>query len=72
MFKDLEPYFINVYNSANHIIEYKKGNLSDTTDLKQTIKTLLDNETIFLGKMDNIVFQYDAEARAKVATLEQA
>ncbi len=71
MFKDLEPYFMNVYNSANHIIEYKKGNLSDTTDLKQTLKTLLDNETIFLGKMDNIVFQYDAEARAKIATLSK-
>lgn len=69
MFKDLEPYFSSVYNSANHIIEYKKGNLSDTTDLSQTLKTLLDNETIFLQKMDNIVFQYDAEAREKVATL---
>ena len=69
MFKDLEPYFSSVYNSANHIIEYKKGNLSDTTDLSQTLKTLLDNETIFLQKMDNIVFQYDAEAWEKVATL---
>ncbi len=71
MFKDLEPYFINVYNSANHIIEYKKGNLSDTTDLQRTLKILLDNETIFLQKMDHIVFQYDAEAREKVATLSQ-
>src|SRR5688572_3042333 len=71
MFKDLEPYFTSVYNSANHIIDYKTGKLSDTTDLQQTIKTLLDNETIFLQKMDHIVFQYDAEAREKVATLSQ-
>ena len=71
MFKDLEPYFINVYNSANHIIEYKSGNLSDTIDLQQTIKTLLDNETTFLEKMDRIVFQYDSEAREKVATLSK-
>jgi signal transduction histidine kinase len=71
MFKDLEPYFINVYNSANRIIEYKRGNLSDTTDLQQTIKTLLDNETTFLEKMDRIVFQYDSEAREKVATLSK-
>jgi signal transduction histidine kinase len=71
MFKDLEPYFTSVYNSANHIIDYKKGKLSDTTDLQQTIKTLLDNETIFLEKMDHIVFQYDAEAREKVAMLSQ-
>ena len=71
MFKDLEPYFTNVYNSANHIIEYKKGNLSDTTDLRKTLKTLLDNETIFLQKMDHIVFQYDAEARERVSTLSK-
>lgn len=71
MFVDLEPYFINVYNSAHHIISYKKGDLSDTSDLHQTLKTLLDNETIFLEKMDHIVFQYDAEAREKVATLSK-
>ncbi|HZB13971.1 MAG TPA: ATP-binding protein [Chryseolinea sp.] len=71
MFRDLEPYFKNVYNSANHIIEYKKGNLSDTIDLRNTLTTLLDNEAIFLKKMDKIVFQYDAEAREKVSTLSK-
>lgn len=69
MFKDLEPYFTNVYNSAHHIIEYKKGTASDTANLQGALKTLLDNETIFLQKMDQIVFQYDAEAREKVSTL---
>ena len=71
MFKDLEPYFTNMFNSALHIIEYKKGNLSDTTDLRQTLNTLLGSETIFLQKMDQIVFQYDAEAREKIATLSR-
>lgn len=71
MFKDLEPYFINVYSSANRIIEYKKSNGSDAADLQQVLTTLLDNETIFLQKMDQVVFQYDAEARDKVATLSK-
>ena len=72
MFQDLEPYFKNVYNSTNHIIEYKKGNVSDTIDLRNTLRTLLDNEAIFLQKMDKIVFQYDAEARQKVRSRRRA
>jgi two-component system sensor histidine kinase DegS len=71
MFKELDPYFQNVYNSAKEIIEYKKQNKKDTTELQQAIKTLLDNEFIFLGKMDQIVFQYDLEARTKVSTLSK-
>src|SRR5205085_11971095 len=35
------------------------------------LRTLLDNEFIFLKKMDQIVFQYDSEARSKVSTLSQ-
>lgn len=71
MFREMEPYFLNVYNSANHIIEYKKGNPTDPADLRQAIDNLLVNEKIFLQKMDEIVFQYDKEAREKVATLSQ-
>jgi signal transduction histidine kinase len=71
MFKDLDPYFQNVYKSASHIIEYKKGHRLDTPEVQEAIKTLLDNEFIFLTKMDQIVFQYDLEAREKVATLSK-
>jgi two-component system sensor histidine kinase DegS len=69
MFKDIDPYFQNVYRSANEIIEYKKQNQRDTAALHQALKVLLDNEFVFLGKMDQIVFQYDLEARTKVSTL---
>lgn len=71
MFKDLDPYFQSVYKSANEIIKYKKGLTSDTVALRQSMKTLLDNETVFLEKMDRIVFQYDQEARQKVAMLSK-
>jgi two-component system sensor histidine kinase DegS len=71
MFQDLDPYFQNVYNSAREIIAFKSGNSKDTVVLQNAVKTLLDNEFIFLQKMDRIVFQYDAEARSKVATLSK-
>ncbi len=69
MFRDIDPYFQNVYSSAKKIIAIKSKNNSDTVGLSNAVKTLLDNEFIFLQKMDRIVFQYDTEARSKVATL---
>jgi signal transduction histidine kinase len=70
-FKDLEPYFQNVYNSAGEIIKYKAGEASDTLNLHRALRVLLDNETVFLQKMDDIVFQYDQEARQKVSMLSK-
>jgi two-component system, NarL family, sensor histidine kinase DegS len=69
MFKELDPYFQNIYSSVTHIIEYKKGQRADTVALHGAMRTLLDNEFVFLKKMDEIVFQYDSEARSKVSTL---
>jgi two-component system, NarL family, sensor histidine kinase DegS len=71
MFKDLEPYFNSVYQSANDIIAYKKGLRLDTARFHNAIRNLLDNESSFLQKMDRIVYQYDSEARAKVDTLSK-
>jgi two-component system, NarL family, sensor histidine kinase DegS len=69
MFADLDPYFQNVYNSAKEIIAYKKGTARDTVDLNTAMRALLDNETVFLEKMDRIVFQFDQEAREKISVL---
>lgn len=71
MFNDLDPYFLHIYTSVRKIITYKKENKTDSTVLKQYMSELLDNEFIFLQKMDRIVFQYDSEARAKVAMLSR-
>lgn len=71
MFQELEPLFLSMYNSANEIISYKRTTNVDTSSIQKAIRTLLENETLFLDKMDDIVFQYDAEARQKVATLSQ-
>ncbi|HYC84524.1 MAG TPA: type IV pili methyl-accepting chemotaxis transducer N-terminal domain-containing protein, partial [Chryseosolibacter sp.] len=71
MFADLEPYWMSLYTSAYKIIDYKKGNSPDTAGFHLVMKTLLDNEAIFLKKMDEIVYQYDSEARLKVARLSK-
>lgn len=71
MFQELEPYFLGVYESVHTIMDFKRGNHSDTTALQQAIRLMLDNEFLFLQKMDQIVFQYDNEAKAKVATLSR-
>lgn len=69
MFRDIEPYFDQVYNSTQEIINYKKADILDTIGIRRAVGILLDNETEFLEKMDDIVFQYDYEARQKVYTL---
>ncbi|HYG20481.1 MAG TPA: ATP-binding protein [Ohtaekwangia sp.] len=71
MFTDIEPYFLDVYNNAKKLIEYKQRNNPDSTAVSKAIQAILDNEFIFLEKMDRIVFQYDAEARAKIDMLSK-
>jgi signal transduction histidine kinase len=71
MFADVDPYFQNVYNSAREIIKYKKANQQDKAMLDKAMQNLLENESTFLEKMDKIVFQYDQEAREKVAVLSK-
>lgn len=71
MFRDVDPFFQQMYDGAAKIIELKRSNVQDTAALNQAIHTVLANETIFLTKMDQIVFQFDDEAKAKVATLSR-
>ena len=71
MFKELDPYFQRVYSSASVVIKLKKEKSPDTAALHRAIKTLLDNEAVFLSKMDQVVYQYDYEARLKVARLSK-
>jgi two-component system, NarL family, sensor histidine kinase DegS len=71
MFAQIDPYFEKVYSSAQTIIDYKSENLQDSAQLNGAIRTLLDNEGIFLEKMNKIVFQFDQEARQKVSTLSR-
>jgi signal transduction histidine kinase len=71
MFNDINPYFDKVYASAKSIITQIKKTNADSNQWQQALCMLLDNETIFMDKMDKIVFQYDKEAREKIATLSR-
>lgn len=71
MFGELEPYFQKVYQSAKDIVKVKKELNPDSTILSRAMTELLVNEALFLEKMDHIVFQYDKEAREKVASLSK-
>jgi two-component system, NarL family, sensor histidine kinase DegS len=71
MFADLDPYFQQVYTSAQKIIEYKKAQRKDSVQVNASLRTLLDNESVFLEKMDKIVYEYDREARQKVSMLSK-
>ncbi len=71
MFREIEPYFLNIYRSAKLIVDFKQGNSTDTAAFNDAMRVILDNEFAFLEKMDQIVFQYDHEAKTKVATLSR-
>lgn len=71
MFAEIDPYFKNVYTSAQNIIALSSELEKDTAKLNAAVETLLGNEGIFLEKMDKIVFQFDREAREKVSMLSK-
>lgn len=71
MFRDLDPYLQRICSSADQIIAFKEGQSADTTAFRAAMTTILENEAIFLEKMDQIVFEYDREAKQKVATLSR-
>lgn len=71
MFNDLDPYFQSIYDGASDLIAFKQGKTIPGKTSEQAINTLLQNESIFLDKMDKIVFQYAKEAKTKVSMLSQ-
>lgn len=66
-FKMIEiPFNIMVVNTKN-IIHLATKNTLNTKEASLYLKTLRENELLFLPLMDKIVFQYDAEAKHKIA-----
>ena len=71
MFKELDPYFQNIYDNSRKLIQLSKNGNADSLQLKAAMDAILDNEFTFLTKMDEIVFQYAHEAKTKVSTLSR-
>lgn len=67
MFEEVEPHFQAIYTSGQTLLSTPA---SDKDSLSQIVDVILDNEHLFLEKMDRIVFQYDEEARSKVMRLK--
>ncbi len=68
LFKIIEPHFIAIYESANWLIDTTYAPTNNEGIAK--LDTILAHERAFLEGMNNIVFQYDKEAREHVATLK--
>ncbi len=71
MFAKTEPYFEVVFTNASLISDEAKKIHKDTARIEMSLRTVLDNEALFLGHMNKIVYQYDSEARNKVLFLEK-
>lgn len=60
-----EPHKV-IINAANDIINMVKNNVYDKSSVLDKIRLIENNERIFLKGMDDIVFQYDLEAKEKI------
>lgn len=71
MFKQTQPYFDQVYNNAKVIAEESLKEQKDLLVIEHALKKVIDSEMHFLDHMNEIVYQYDAQARAKVLFLKK-
>ncbi len=71
MFKDIDPYFYNVYNNAMIIANASEAPDRDSLIIEAALRKVINNEMYFLDHMNKIVYQYGDEARAKVLFLKK-
>lgn len=67
MFADIEAPFQAIVRAANDFTT----NTAREVARKESLSTILANQEIFLRGMDEIVFQYDAEAKNKVTVVRR-
>jgi len=70
MFVDIEPHFQVIAKNAHSIIRWLEQS-NPTGNVNTELKNIFSHELIFLRKMNQIVFQYDQEAKAKVTSLSR-
>jgi two-component system sensor histidine kinase DegS len=64
-FENLKPNFDIIIKATDSLLANKKENKNELENQK-LVQTILENETIFLSKMNQIVSEYDTEALEKV------
>ena len=70
MFSALDPYYRAMYAAARRLLASTERAPADKASGEQ-VETILENERRFLPAMNQIVFQYDAEAAARVRHLKR-
>lgn len=71
MFAEIEPHHQAMLAAAKQLLQILKSRPSASReDLNPSIQKILAHEASFLQGMDRIVFQYDAEARARVEQMQ--
>lgn len=70
MFVDIEPHFQAIQQNAHLVLKWmeKPG---DSLAIDASVRNIFAHELIFLHKMNQIVFQYDKEAKEKVTRLRR-
>ncbi len=65
LFIAIKPNFDTIIKASNHFLANKKAHINDAEN-KKLVETILENEAVFLAKMNQIVGEYDNEALKKV------
>lgn len=65
LFLDIKPNFDNIIQAATSFVENNKLH-NDKKENQKSVQIILENEPLFLAKMNQIVSEYDNEAHEKV------
>lgn len=71
MFEQINPDFNQVSEATQNFLFLKSNTSDDSTAIAGQLKIIESNANNFLTKMDEIVNQYDHEAKEKVASLQR-
>ncbi|MDY7005272.1 MAG: response regulator [Cyanobacteriota bacterium] len=70
MFAEMDKYYQPMVKAARGLLAIANSQ-SVQADISPFVETILENEALFLPLMNDIVFQYDAEAQQKVQQARQ-
>lgn len=68
---EAEPYFQNILASARRVLEITREDKYNKNLIVEEIKTINENEKVFLEIMDDIVCQYDFESQETMLLIER-
>ena len=70
LFEVIDPQYKAIVQAAEKIIDLASSSDFDPESIKASVTVIMNQEADFLTGMNDIVFQYDAESRAKIVKTE--